>query len=229
MKTTISDRQRPKPAPNHTRRRPILLLASAFASLAIPVSVMADVTIDIEQSGSDVVATETGSIDLSTLTFHASGTNGGPTIIPNGAAILMGNPTSGTEDTYNINSGPTSWGSGAQINASSTTGTYFGMTRVFSFLVVSNNYVSGSPISGTATWNGQTLSGMGLTDGTYVYEAGSVPQTITIEIGQAAAAPEPATLWFALIGGAGFVANGRFARSKKPQREGVEGQSGAAE
>jgi hypothetical protein len=190
--------------------------------------VIADVTIDIEQSGTNVVAKETGSIDLSTLSFHLSGSNGGPTIIPSVAGILMGNPTSGTEFTYNINSGPTSWGSGPQTNASSTTGTYFGMTREFSFLVVSSNYVSGSPISGTATWTGQTLSGLGLTDGTYVYEAGSVPQTITIEVGQAASAPEPATLWFALIGGGVLVAHGRFVRSRNQPRASLQGPTDSA-
>jgi hypothetical protein len=229
MRTTISDSQGPQPAPIHTRRRPIVLIACALASLAIPASVMADVTVNIVQSGSDVVATETGSLDTSTLSFHASGSNGGPTIIPNVAGVLLGNPSSGTENTWSIsNSGPTSWGSGSQTNASSTTGTYFGMTRQFDFLVLSNNYISGSPISGTATWTGETLSGLGLNPGTYVYEAGSVPQTITIEVGQAAA-PEPATLWFALIGGAGFVAYGRFARRRNQPRAGLQGPTDSAE
>jgi len=39
-------------------------------------------------------------------------------------------------------------------------------------LYVPSGYASGAPISSSSTWNGQTLAGLGLTPGTYVFDYG---------------------------------------------------------
>ena len=40
-------------------------------------------------------------------------------------------------------------------------------------LLVPLGYVSGSPLTGTATWTNQTIAGMGFTPGSYLYTWGS--------------------------------------------------------
>ena len=58
-----------------------------------------------------------------------------------------------------------------------------------------SGYVSGA-LSGTATYSAQTFASLGLTPGTYVWTwgTGADADSLTLQIGPAAAAPEPASL-----------------------------------
>ena len=71
-------------------------------------------------------------------------------------------------------------------------------------------YVSGTSISGNATWLGQTLASLGATPGTYVYTSNS--DSVTINIG--GVVPEPAS-WAMMLLGFGAIG---FAmrRGRKP-------------
>jgi len=73
-------------------------------------------------------------------------------------------------------------------------------------LYVPINYVSGSPLSGTATWSASTFSSLGLTPGTYTWTWGSGANAdfATLTIG-AADVPEPATLALFAAGVAGLA------------------------
>ncbi len=51
----------------------------------------------------------------------------------------------------------------------------------------------------------------------------------TVATAPTSAVPEPATIWIAAIGAAGFAGHARFTRSKKQRREGQAGPSRAAE
>jgi hypothetical protein len=61
------------------------------------------------------------------------------------------------------------------------------------YIDTSESYVSGAALSDVTTWDNQTFASLGLTPGTYTYDYGSesTPDTIVVDIGTAAATPEP--------------------------------------
>jgi hypothetical protein len=195
---------------------------------------MADLTIDIEQSGTNVVATEMGTINTAALTsIGTSNASDSPFIDAQIATIVMGGTAgvSTLELIYQGISGPGSWGAGGFVTPSSATGDHFGLDGNNGRLVTPQGYISGTELMGTATFSATTISNLGLNPGTYTYTwgSGSTADSLEVHIGPLpSAVPEPATIWIAAIGAAGFAAHARFARSKKPRREGQEGQSGAA-
>ena len=97
-------------------------------------------------------------------------------------------------------SGPASFGHGSNTAASSGSGNVVLVPGHNGDLDVPADYVSGSPLSATDTWNRQTIASLGLTPGSYVYTwgSGATADSYTLNIN---AVPEPAT-----IGGVGVVA-----------------------
>jgi hypothetical protein len=81
-------------------------------------------------------------------------------------------------------------------------------------IVVPSGYVSGS-LSGTATYNNQTFANLGLASGTYVWTwgTGADADSLTLQIGPAAAVPEPPSLPLLAMGlvGLGLVLRTRRA------------------
>jgi hypothetical protein len=77
---------------------------------------------------------------------------------------------------------PTSFGSGYTA-PTSFTGDAFGIQNgsLGKDIIVPIGYTSGSPLSGTATFANKTISSMGLTPGTYLYDWGS--DSIRLQIG----------------------------------------------
>jgi hypothetical protein len=151
--------------------------------------------IDVSQVGANVVATGSGTIDLTGLTYLGGfSTNAGT--IPDIALIYVG--PSGTLDVYTGASGPTSFGSGGDTTApSSGTGDIFGVQgnglSLGSLIDVPAGYVSGSPLSGSMTFDNTTIASVGLTPGTYTYTwgSGTDADSLTINI---ASVPEPSSL-----------------------------------
>lgn len=152
----------------------ILTVVCAMHSIAAT----AAVTITIEQSGNDLVATASGSLDISGATSCGAA---GP--IPaifeflaadNYAYIVGAVPSAGADVCLGLTFGTAqplhsaafsffpSSGSGGMVGVEN------GGTGLNLF--VPSGYVSGSPISATSTWAGQTLASMGLTPGTYVFD-----------------------------------------------------------
>lgn len=143
-------------------------------------------TVTIKEVGLDVVWSGSGSFNLTDLTL-VSNQNIGPGYAAN-QAIWIAGPSSivdqygGASLTY-----PTSFGSGG-VGASSSDGSAFGILpggasgRILS---VPSGYVSGTNISGSSTYTNQTIVGMGLTPGTYVWNWGSGvnADTMTMIIG----------------------------------------------
>jgi len=173
------------------------LAAAVTAALALMTAgrVEASTVITLEQSGSNVVMTGSGSLNITGMTFDTSGlVNAGVT--PGEAGAFPG-ALSANVDIYLGLTGPTSFGSGGFISASSGSGGLFGVQGNGGFLEVPMGYVSGASLSATDTFNNKTLSGLGLTPGTYTF---NLPHdTLTVEIG-VAAVPEPSTLTMASIG-----------------------------
>jgi VPDSG-CTERM motif len=140
-------------------------------------------TVRLHQVGSNVVATGSGPINLTGLTFtglssSAAGMN------PSIADLAV---ATGLQDQYQGFSGPLSFGPGGITFANSNSGDAVtlisGMTS-FSGLFVPQGYVSGGALSSSSTYNNATFASLGVTPGTYVWTWGDgANQRFTLRIG----------------------------------------------
>jgi hypothetical protein len=174
-----------------------MLLGSGLSALPAQAAYIATLT----QVGSNVVATGSGSIDLTGLHVAVSGT-AGAFLAPDVAATAIG-PTADEAVTFYSGSsftGPTSFGAGLGASASSGGGDTVALIGIERFLGVPAGYVSDSPLSDTSTYDGQTFASLGATPGTYVWRWGivcattglqCVDDTFTLKIG----VPEPSGAW----------------------------------
>jgi hypothetical protein len=150
--------------------------------------------IDVFQSGNNVVATATGSLDFTGL---RPGTSGASVLTnPSLGILLVG---VGAPSNLYIVSGPISLGPGGLSLASSSSGILVGVSvpitgqppRVWT----DRSYVSGLPINSTAQWNNQTIASLGLTPGQYVYTWPADSLTINVQ-----AIPEPSSIGLMALG-----------------------------
>jgi hypothetical protein len=153
--------------------------------------------VTLEQVGSDVVATGSGPIDLTGLTFLARD-SASAFINPSIATITTGPASFVPVDVYvGTFSGPTNFGSGGQTLATSGSGNLVEIASLFSptdLLGVPAGYVSDTPLSDISTYSGQTFSSLGVTPGIYEWTWGpGANQNFTLDI-VAAAVPEPSSL-----------------------------------
>ena len=175
-------------------------------------------TITIEQVGSDVIASGAGSINYTALAPFGDEVDT-PLIDASGGAIIIG-PTTPTNDTYYSGvTGPAiAFGTGGEFFPNSGGGAIVGLGAQAvppstGVVAVPQGYVSGAPLgTSTATWTGATLSGLGLTPGTYVWSwgSGATADTFTIDIAAGSfrsppPIPEPATWAMMLLGLAGLA------------------------
>jgi hypothetical protein len=175
-------------------------LAIVLACLLSVRPAQAGYTVTLQQVGPDVVATGSGAINLTGLTFTQS-TSVNPAIGPSGFASIYTGPTSSTVDDYYGPSGPTSFGSGPGRSASSGSGDMVGTSGVYyagyfyRFLTVPAGYVSGTALSDSATYRGTTLAALGVTQGTYVWTWGTTAnQNFTLQIPPVPPVFPPATI-----------------------------------
>ncbi len=182
-------------------KRVVLSVLLAGYSL-FSLNTQAAVTITFVESGSDVVATSSGSLittglpnpsQLNTTLGYVAGTG----FVGSWSCVLLVGTDPSEADTFTF----TNWNNnnvdvcstGGRFNATSGTGNFVGViSRNGSTdgIYIPNNYVSGSAIAGTSTWAGQSFASLGLVPGTYVYTFGTSPNddSITVVIGGAAPA-----------------------------------------
>ena len=156
-------------------------LAFLLAGLLSVRPAQAGYIVTLQQVGGSVVATGSGPISLTGLTFSQSGSLS-PAIKPFGNGSGLGarwiytGPTSSSVDFYfGQISGPTSFGSSPFISsASSGSGDMVGITAGLfgTALIVPTGYVSGNPLSDRATYRATTLANTHVTPGTYVWKWG---------------------------------------------------------
>ncbi len=175
------------------------LAVAALVALWLARPAEASFIINIVQSGSNVVATGSGSLDITGLSFCCTGPVQDE-IQPFTNKLILG--ASATADQYDasLTLSPSGLGSSpTTVLASSETGSTVGVGTAFG-LLVPNGYVSGTSITGSDTWNSNTIAALGLTPGTYVYSWGTDPSadTLTVNVGT----PEPGSLALCLAGGA---------------------------
>jgi hypothetical protein len=176
--------------------RPSILWSTVLpALLATASTAHAAFTINVQQSGPNVVATGTGSLKTTGETTNVNGSGSTAQINSGTATIGVGgfNP-------YNqwnlVNfSGPSNFGSATNQTTFTATssGDIFQMIPGFSIIYLPSAYVSGAALNDSATWNNASFATLNLTPGQYVYNYGTGPNadTITVNI---VSTPEPATL-----------------------------------
>ena len=203
-------------------------MAMAAAVLGLMVGpTRADVTITIQQVGPNVVATGSGSIDLTGLTLLAHDSGGSASLWPGEPVAVMGPTSLPNRSQYMGATGPSSFGSGGLTPASSGSGDTFGVEgsggSAGLLIDVPQNYVSNTALSATDYYDNQTLASLGLTPGTYVYTWGptTAPDgSLTVQIiSPAAVVPEPSTSIVAVFGGAAFLAYGWSRRRRELRRQ----------
>ena len=164
---------------------------AAFAGLAAAPSASADVIVTATQTGGNVVFAGSGTLDLTGLAVTESIPTSGA-VIPSKAFLTVGPASEGSVDVYSSVVGPSDFGTGNDIAASSGTGDLFVVDGADELLAVPANYVSGDSLAGSSTYSGQTFASLGIDPGTYVYTLPS-SDTFTLNV-----APEPTSL--ALLG-----------------------------
>jgi hypothetical protein len=179
-----------------------LWFACVVLLLASPATSRAGVIINIQEVGSDVVAMGSGSIDTTDLTFNGN-TNNAALVwagFPLGSFAVVGGTTIVSEDVYSGITGPSSFGSGDQHFATSGSGDVFGVVAN-NVIDLPSGYISGSALSATSTWSGESFSSFGLTPGSYTWTwgTGAHADSFTLNIG--VPVPEPTTLTMALFAG----------------------------
>jgi PEP-CTERM motif len=152
--------------------------------------VQAAYIVTLQQEGTGVVATGSGTIDLAGLILMGSG-DAPPQMTPDGSVIITGQTAA--LDLYEGFGGPGSFGSGGNTLANSGIGDLVGIFA--SQLFVPANY-SGGALSDSATYSGQSFSSLGVTPGTYEWTWGdpTADDSFTLQIGAVAPVPEPASL-----------------------------------
>jgi hypothetical protein len=201
-------------------RRPVKSSASVIAAMlglaAISDRANAAVVINFHEVGSDVIASASGSADLTDLTLVATTILFAPgEVTPSKGGATVGNP--GETHFYKGADGPTSFGTGGQTEASSGSGDFVGVFAVNAFapspiILLPQSYISGTSLTGSSVFENQSLTSLGLDVGqfTYTWGSGDHADSLTINV----SVPEPSTwammgLGFAALGFAGYWASRR--------------------
>ena len=174
------------------------LFAASNAFIASAAS--ATITVNISQAGSDVVATASGSLDLTGLTDYESSTGGKAQVDPSLAFAEVGGGIEEIDGYIGLTCYPASFGPGGYLPSSWASGDPFAVYGAYVMVWLPSGYISGNPISGTATWLNQSIASLGLTPGTYSFAAPEDEVLVNIE----GPVPEPAS-WAVLLLGLGAI------------------------
>ena len=185
--------------------------------LALPQAARAAITIYVYQSGPDVIASYSGSLNLGGLVNQGAGGCAGGTAAVQAVAGTLCVGTGNAVTRYSgFTSGAFTLGGGGAFLANSTTGSRINVASN-AVLDLPNGYVGGTTITGSSTWTGQTLVGLGLTAGDRVLTWAS--DSVTLSIGTAPPAPSAASVptlsEYALMALASLVAMFGIWQSKK--------------
>jgi len=158
-------------------------MLSLFLVAVLLCQTRAHVTIYVQEVGTSVVATGSGSLNLTALSLITAG-GGASSVFDAVHGVIQLGPAGAVDIYSGLLTGPTSFGLGSTF-AGSGSGDRFGVQKVNSFVVVPSNYVSGGPLSGSATWILSSFSSLGLAPGSYTWTwgSGATADSITIQIG----------------------------------------------
>jgi len=175
--------------------------------------------VTLQEVGSNVVATGSGTLDVTdlSLTFN-SPVFSSAAINPSFGVIGPGPTTLTEEDEYTGVAGPARFGTGGPgaVSASSGSGNHVAIIGAAGELEVPHPAVSGTLID-SATWDNATFASLGVTPGTYewTWGSGAHADSFTLQIGPAAV-PEPSSLLLlALPLGLFMLLAAQFRRSQR--------------
>ena len=182
---------------------PFIALALAAAAALLPGTAPAAIVVNIEQQGSDVVISYTGSWDNWVAQGVVSGPDAG--VFRNGLYLWPSGPLDGTSAVGGLTRQSGTWTT-TFTSPTSFAGDAFGWNT--STLYAARNYTQGDQFTGSLTFSGTDLATMGFTPGdTGVFSGGGNTATYSVSGGGPAPVPEPGT-WAAaalLVSGAAFV------------------------
>jgi hypothetical protein len=191
----------PTPTPSVTNTQtPTITPTNTLTPTPTPTSAStpSGFSVTIVESGGNVVMSASGSLNVNDLTLvnPSAGPFGNGGLGITTATFLLGtNGLSGAQYS-GFTTTPSNFGTGVGVPQTSASGDIFGVinyaTPTYS-LIVPVGYTTGTAISGSQTFTGQTLSSMGLTPGTYTYTwgSGANADSINVVIGGTPATPTP--------------------------------------
>lgn len=187
-----------------------ILTALALTTAVIAAPANAALTINIDQTGSQVTATINGSISLSGLSGVGSFSN-----VSGISSNYVGAGVRGPLLGYAGFTGPSYWGDYGWSADGASTGDIFSMNTVDfgrPYIFVAPSYVSGANLSAVVRATVPTGADLKLAPGQYIYK--SPFDTITVNVlASNSAVPEPAT-WLTMILGFGAIGYAMRRRQK---------------
>jgi hypothetical protein len=190
--------------------RSIITAAALTALYAVPGH--AGVVINVQQSGNDVVATASGTLNMAALTLFSSCNCGGEVAgtawgSGDSSALSVGVPGATQSPWTGDITGPFPFSTGPVFVGTSGSGDPVGISHLVgsltpTVLYTSAGYTSGSPLEGTTTWGNSTISSLDLIPGSYqcTWGTGPTADSLTINI-----VPEPSTFGLAGLGVAALM------------------------
>ena len=167
------------------------------AVLMIGAAAKADLlTFSLQEVGSDLVATVSGSVNTDALTANPGSYIWYPYLDPDTGWLLI-TPESYMKGWY-LTFDSTSFGGASSGFADSVSGDHVGVTLNSGEIWLPTDYVSGSDLYGTATWNNTSFDARHITPGTYTATYNDGADSVVLQIG---AVPEPATSGLLVLSG----------------------------
>lgn len=183
-------------------------LLTLCAAMAASMSAQAAFQFELTEVGPNVVLTGSGSFNVAGLTPKTGLASAGGFLMPNFPILQVG--AFGAQlDNYSVAAvpaGASTFGTYGIIPAGVETGdaTAFSSDLNHAFgphdwrFAVPAGYVSGTQLSGSATFTGTSFASLGITPGTYAWTWGSGATADSVTL--TAAVPEPSTYAMALAG-----------------------------
>lgn len=174
--------------------------------MCLPIALPAAVIVNLQEVGSDLVLSASGTLDTSGLTLGGN-TSYNPYLYPQSGALVTGAGGAASYFTGSTLTGG-SFGSGGYTPASSGLGDLIYVSTAY--IGVSSSYVSGAALSASNTYTGASIASLGLVEGSYTWTWSS--DSITLIIGSSMI-PEPSS--YALLFGAATLGFCTLRRSRR--------------